>query len=100
VTYRLEIRPDALADIEAAAEWYEAREPDLGANFARTVLEAIDSLPNHPLIYRVRERRQNVRWFRPPRFPHRIVYRVQEDLITVLAVVHMARHEREWRRRL
>jgi plasmid stabilization system protein ParE len=100
VSYRLEIRPDAVTDIEAAVKWYEAQQADLGADFARTVLAAIESLPKNPLIYQIRERRRNVCWFLPPRFPHRIVYRIRDDLITVFAVLHSARHEREWRRRL
>ncbi|HXS00858.1 MAG TPA: hypothetical protein VN724_09810 [Pyrinomonadaceae bacterium] len=44
VNYRLEIRPDALADIEAAATWYEEHEAGLGTDFVKTVLESIDSL--------------------------------------------------------
>jgi plasmid stabilization system protein ParE len=68
--------------------------------FALTVLAAIDSLPENPLIYQKRERRKAVRWFLPPRFPHRIVYRIDGSLITVFAVLHAARHDREWRRRL
>jgi toxin ParE1/3/4 len=99
VTYLLEIRQDALADIEEAAEWYDPQQSGLGADFANTVLAAIERLPQSPLIYQIRERRRAVRWFLPPRFPHRIVYRVDGDLITVFAVIHPARHEREWRQR-
>lgn len=55
--YRLEIRPDALADIEKAADWYDKQELGLGNEFARDVLQAIDTLPLNPLLYRVRHRR-------------------------------------------
>ncbi len=58
MTYRLVIRPDALADIEKAAEWYDDQEHGLGEDLARTVLEAIDSLPLNPLIHRLRDRRR------------------------------------------
>jgi plasmid stabilization system protein ParE len=99
VIYRLEIRQEALADIEEAAEWYEAQQSDLGTDFAHNVLAVIETLPENPLIYQVCERRRNVRCFRPPRFPHRIFYRIEADLITVFAVIHPSRHDREWRRR-
>jgi plasmid stabilization system protein ParE len=56
VSFRLEIRPDALADIETAAEWYEKRQPGLGADFTRAVRHAINALPENPLIYRLRNR--------------------------------------------
>lgn len=98
--YRLEIRQDALADIEQAIAWYDAQEPGLGSDFARAITLAIEALPKNPLLYRIRERRRNVRWFLRDPFPHRIIYRIQSDLITVFAVLHSARHDREWRRRL
>ena len=62
MTYRLEIRPDALSDIEEAARWYDEREPGLGSDFANEVLQAIDILPNNPRAYRIRHKRKNVRW--------------------------------------
>ena len=43
MNYRLEIRPDALADIEEAATWYEEHEAGLGTDFVKTVFESIDS---------------------------------------------------------
>ncbi len=100
MSYQLDIRPDALADIEAAGVWYEEQQPGLGADFSRTVRRAINTLPDNPLIYRIRERRRKIRWFLPPRFPYRIVYRVKGDWITVVAVIHAARHDREWRKRV
>lgn len=99
MSYRLDIHPGALADIEAAAEWYNREQPGLGTEFSRTIRLAINTLPSNPLIDRVRDRRRNVRWFLPRKFSYRLVYRVKDDLITVIAVVHSARHDREWRKR-
>lgn len=100
MSFRLDIRPDALADIETAADWYEGQQPGLGADFTRTVRHAINALPENPLIYRLRNRSRNIRWFLPPRFPYRIAYRLQDDLITVFAVIHTAMHDRHLQRRV
>ena len=100
MNWQLDIRPDALADIEEAAAWYEARQPGLGGDLARTVRQAIHTLLKNPLIYRIRNRRRRARWFLPPRFPFRIVYRADGELITVAAVIHASRHDREWQRRM
>jgi plasmid stabilization system protein ParE len=100
VSYSLEIRPEALADIEQAAEWYEKQEPSLGIDFARIVLDSIENLRRNPLIYRLRDRRRNVRWFRAHRFPYRVVYQVRDEVITVVAILHIARLDRHWKRRL
>lgn len=56
--YRLVIRPDALADIEQAADWYDQQEQDLGSDFVSTVLATLDSLPANPLINQLRNRRR------------------------------------------
>jgi toxin ParE1/3/4 len=100
VNWRLDIRPAALADIEEAAAWYEERQPGLGADFVRAIRTAINTLPQNPLICRVRDRRRRARWLYPERFPYRVVYHTADDLITVFAVVHAARHNREGRKRL
>jgi len=99
VTYRLEIRPDALTDIEQAARWYEERESGLGIKFAREILETIDSLSLSP-HYRIRHKRRNIRWKILSKFPYRVVFQMKDDLITVIAVIHSARHDRNWRARL
>jgi plasmid stabilization system protein ParE len=99
VSYSLEIRPDALSDIAEAAAWYDEREPGLGGEFVGAIREAIRNLSSNPLAHRVRNRR-NVRWFLPSRFPYRVVYRVQGELITVIAVLHEARHDRHWKERV
>ena len=77
MSYRLAIHGDALGDIETVAAAYEEQQPGLGADFSRAVRQAINKLPANPLIYCLREHRRQVRWFLPPRFPYRIVYRVK-----------------------
>lgn len=99
VTYRLEVRSDALADIEEAAQWYDQREVSLGAEFLSEVLQGIDVVLTNPLAYRVRHRRKNVRWKLLDRFPYRVVYQIARDLVTVFAVLHSARHDRQWQNR-
>ncbi len=100
MSYRLEIGTPALADIREAAGWYAERETDLGNRFVREVVAAIDALPTNPLIHRLRHRRLGARWCYPLHFPYRIVFRVKAELITVVAVIHAARHDRAWKTRL
>jgi toxin ParE1/3/4 len=74
VSWRLDIRPAALTDIQEAAAWYEERQPGLGAEFVRVVQTAIYALPENPLLYPLRDRRRPVRWLYRTRFPYRVVY--------------------------
>ncbi|PYJ06261.1 MAG: addiction module toxin RelE [Verrucomicrobia bacterium] len=100
MTYRLDMRPQAMADIAQEAAWYEEREPGLGDRFIRETIAAIDALVPNPLIYRLRNRRLGARWCFPAHFPHRIIYRVTGDLIVIAGVIHPARRDRFWRERL
>jgi toxin ParE1/3/4 len=100
VSPRLEIRPQALADIAEAAAWYEQRQPGLGERFTREVVDAVDALLPNPLIYRLRNRCLGARWCFPRSFPYRIVYRFAQDMVTVVAVIHAARRDRRWQERL
>ena len=99
MSYRLFVRPEVEADIAEAEAWYEEREEGLGNDFTRTVRDAIRGLAGNPLIYRLRHRRLGIRWFYPPRFPYRIVYRIQGESILVFAVLHAKQHDRHWRKR-
>lgn len=87
MTYRVEILPPALVDIEEIARWYDEREIGLGAEFLREVLQAIAILSNNPLAYRLRHRRKNIRWKFLYQFPYRVVFRITNDLVTVIAVL-------------
>jgi len=100
VSYQLVVRPEVGADLLEAQAWYEQRQAGLGKEFLRAVRTAMARLPRNPFLYRVRQRRRQVRWAYPRRFPHRIVFRVVRDSVVIYAVVHAARHDREWRRRL
>ncbi len=100
MSYRLVVRPQVDNDLLEAEAWYEQQEAGLGREFLRAARETIDSLAANPLIYQVRSRRQQVRWVYPHRFPYRIIFRVIRDTVVVYAVVHAARHNRHWKRRL
>jgi len=97
--YRLKSRPEVSTDILEAADWYERQQPGLGADFAREVRENIRSLRVNPLLYRIRHTRYRVRWVLLRRFPYRIVFVVDDNVITILAVTHAKSHYRHRRER-
>ncbi len=94
------IRPEAEVDIARAALWYDAREKGLGNELLSEIHSAIDRallrpkaflrLRSQPAVYRILVRR----------FPYRIFYISRHDAVVVVAVLHAARHERQWLKRL
>ena len=102
MSWRVVVRPEAGDDIVQAADWYDARDEGLGAEFAEEVLRVLDALATNPLLHARRHTRKNIRWRYPDRFPYRVIYEVIEDegTVVVLAVLHAARDERYWQERI
>jgi plasmid stabilization system protein ParE len=102
MSWRVEFAPAVEADVTAAANWYEARQPGLGAEFVEEVIRVWDALAENPLLNCRRHPTKNIRWCYPDRFPYRVVYEVNESerIVSVAAVLHAARHDRHWQRRI
>jgi plasmid stabilization system protein ParE len=102
VKYRLDIRPEAEADIRSAARWYETERTGLGVRFTEAIYEAIDLLADNALLYRIklRRHRHEVRWTFPKGFPFRVMYYVEGLVVRVFAVFHAKRDDQEWKRRV
>jgi len=101
MTWRVVVRPEAEDDVVEAAGWYERRGEGLGLRFSEEVIAVFDALAENPLLHCRRHPSKNIRWRYPEHFPYRVIYEVIEEEKTVVvgAVIHAARHDREWRRR-
>jgi toxin ParE1/3/4 len=100
MSFRVLLRPEAEADIGDAATWYEEQKAGLGREFVETIFHAVDALSVNPLLRSRRHRRRNIRRVFPDRFPYRIIYEVANETLLIIAALHAARHDRNWRERL
>ncbi len=94
---RVVFRPQAQEELVEARGWYEDRRSGLGAAFAAAVDSAIERVSERPSAYprlHGEIRRALVR-----RFPYGLFFRVLEDEIVVLGVVHGRRHPETWQSR-
>ena len=100
MSLRLIVRPEAEQDIAPAAVWYEEKDNGLGFEFLAEIRNAINrSLQNPELFARLR-REPEVRRILARRFPYRFFFINRKDAVVVFAVLHVARHDRLWRRRV
>ncbi|MBX6315333.1 MAG: type II toxin-antitoxin system RelE/ParE family toxin [Isosphaeraceae bacterium] len=84
--------PEARAEYDAAADWYEQQKPGLGVDF--TVLNRIAANPQlHAAVY------GDVRKARVSRFPYVVPYREEPGEVIVIAVFHTARDPSIWQSR-
>lgn len=97
MAYRLTVSRRALREIGEAYEWYEEQVPGLGPAFLDEVETQVKAIVESPLQYV--EIQRNVRRALISRFPYGVFYALKGDLVSVLAVIHTARHPRRWPRR-
>lgn len=91
------LKPEAEADLADARAWYDAQRPGLGDEFLDHVGEALARIRQSPLMHaRVFE---DLRLTLVVRFPYAVIYRVDDDQITVVAVYHTRRDPRGWQGR-
>lgn len=89
--------PEALAELEAQALFYEERCAGLGERFTAQVEAAVRlarSMPGIGSPYR-----QGTRRVFPKDFPHSVVYRETADSLLILAVAAFSRKPAYWRQR-
>lgn len=95
-------RPQVKNDVAEAADWYDTQRAGLGDEFIDEILAILDDLEANPLLYCRRHPSKNIRWRYPKRFPYRVIYEVIDEppLVIIAAVIHAARHDRVWQRRV
>jgi len=91
--------PDAAAERDAAAEWYEERVPGLGLAFYSAIDGCVESLARDPALYP--KKPNGVRkCLLPLVFPYSIYHLERKDDIVILAYAHQRRRPGYWRTRL
>ena len=89
--------PDAEVELNLAIEWYEAREPGLGLDFAAQVYAAIQRALAFPLAWQ--EMGGDIRRALVHRFPYGVLYVPERDRVLIIAVMHLHRQPDYWQDR-
>ena len=91
------VRPLAESDIERAAAWYEKQQQGLGLRFIDAADGLFERLRNSPLQFPLVSK--DGRRALLHTFPYAVYFRVTDDAVVVLAVLHLRRDPRAWRTR-
>lgn len=97
MNYRLRTTAAAEVDIEGAFDWYQSEHVGLGLEFLDEMRAAYSRIEDGPLKYQVLKwdmRRALMR-----RFPYAIYFIVENELVTIIAVMQAARDPASWQRR-
>ena len=91
------LRPEASRDAEEARDYLEAQRAGLGQAFLDRLDEALTRIGAMPEMCGIV--RRNVRAARLRRFTYVVYYRVHDDRVEVLAVMHGHRAASAWKAR-
>lgn len=99
---RLRFDPEARAELDDAALWYDRDRAGVGDAFAAAVREAIEAVMDWPGLGAPVSDRHGVviRQTRVQRFPYHVGYVATDEEIRVVAVAHERRQPRYWVARL
>jgi toxin ParE1/3/4 len=89
---------DALAEFRDAAHYYDGQVDQLGDRFAGQIEASTARISNNPLMPRCFYR--ECRRVKADRFPYVVIYRVKDEMVQILAVMHTSRHPDYWKSRL
>ena len=99
MTQPLVVEPEAEAELEEAAHWYEAQRPGLGPRLIAAVAETVERIRRFPqagapvphVSGDLPARRAVVKWF-----PYHVVYLLTPVAIRILAFAHHRRRPGYW----
>src|SRR5262249_33285396 len=92
----LRISHPASAEFAEAVRWYEHKRIGLGGEFFDAVTHAIEQIRARPEIGTVAGRTRSGLL---TRFPYRLIYRVRDNDIYIVAIAHTSRRPGYWQRR-
>lgn len=89
--------PGAEADYQEALHWYQERSPRVADKFEAALESALNRIAEGPERWPLLDDIHRFVLFK--RFPYSLVYRIEEDLVVVVAVAHARRKPEYWKNR-
>ena len=87
-----------LEEVSASADFYETEVEGLGKAFLQKLGEGIEEIKENPFLYRIIK--GDIRRHLLSKFPFGIIYRIEEEKIYVVAVMHLRRKPFYWLERV
>jgi toxin ParE1/3/4 len=89
--------PEALAEYSDTVRYYAQKRTELAQAFINSVEDAIFRIREAPDRYAAID--DHIRRCLTRKFPHAILYTIEEDCILILAVMHCSRQPGYWKSR-
>ena len=95
---RIEFLDPARKELAEAIAYYNRESEGLGYRFAAEMRGTLSRIVQYPQAWPLISER--ARRCRTKGFPYGVIYQVREDVILIVAVMHLRRHPDSWKSRL
>ena len=92
----LRVLPEAAAELQSAAMWYEEKRPGLGVEFVAIVDQALQSVLEHPEACPLWRPDRPYRKHPLKRFPYVVFFRIDSETVVIVAAAHAKRRPGYW----
>ncbi len=90
--------PEAKAEYDSDAKWYERKERGLGVDFVRRIRQVFTRISTTPRLHS--KVYKDVRKATISRFPYAVYYQEEPTEILIVSVFHTSRDPNEWKSRV
>jgi len=91
--YFLEIKQEAISDIQNAYNYYENRKSGLGEQFLNTLEEYLETIQKNPLHYQIKRNPYRETFLKI--FPFVVIFEVKMNKIVVYAVFNTSKNPKK-----
>ena len=95
---QIDIHPQAVAEAQAAAQWYRERSGSAAQAFLAELDRAVERISENPEVWPPYV--AGTRHFLLQRFPFSVIYRLVSNRIEVVAIAHGRRKPGYWKGRI
>ena len=93
-----DFHPEAIVEAYEAAKFYEERQKSLGKRFVEALTDTVNRIRRNPQLYGKID--GNIRKCRLLHFPYGVIYRYKNEIIEIIAVMHLKRKPGYWKSRI
>jgi toxin ParE1/3/4 len=98
MAYNLVLSFAAENDLEKIIKWYGKENTDLIKKFVKEFEEKLQIIILNPFLFQ--EFYKDYRKANTGKFPYKMVYRISNESIVIIAIVHNKRHSKVWKKRI
>lgn len=90
----IEFHPDCHQEIHASYVWYESKSNGLGKQFLDSIESSINSISKFPKSNQIIK--SDIRRCLTPKFPFGVLYKIVDNKIFIIAIMHLKRKPYYW----